>query len=722
MVASTSVLDSHTLHIFPLYALTSEGHCTCSRGAECRDAGKHPMVRWRHYDDDEKGPAGDFGIPTGVTNGLFVVDVDMKDGKDGGATLAALAAGRVLPETKTVLTPTGGAHLYWKLPPGVYVPNRQALGPGLDVRGEGGYVVGPGSHHKNGGTYEDAGGELADAPAWLLDLVTRPRTSTPSATAHVPIDPKSPAGVRAIEWAKAYLSTAEPAIEGQDGSGRLFHVACHLMYSSLSRETLQELVEEVYNPRCVPPWSPREIEHKLEDADRLFEEPRGLASPDFLLGLAGRTTPTGTNAPDPDHEYTFTPGMRGNTDTTKASFGEVVADLVDHRGWADVLSFDTFRYRVVAVNPPMKLDAETSGLSDNDVQLVRAWFEYHGKKLQATDVRAAIETVARKRAFDPRVEWLKSLVWDEAPRLDRVLPTYFATKDTAYERAIGPKWFISLVARAMTPGCQSDCTLVLEGLPGKRKTSAFRDGLLPDPSWYAETTCGVDSKDFYENLRGVWIQAFDELDTLSRGAAARVNSMLTATRDRYRKSYGHYSDDYPRTCGFCGSTNAERYALNEAMARRLWPTRVRDLLDVDKIRRDRDQIWAEAFARWRRGELWYVDDPQVQGLCDNERAERLVVVDAWEEQIVEWCQNPAKVTWTALVSPTQNSVFKGGMQPFDGSQGITTAGVLEHCIGKLKGQWTHGDAMRVGNILARLGFIRTQMRIGKIRSWRYFPV
>lgn len=205
MVASTSVLDSHTPHIFPLYALTSEGHCTCSRGAECRDAGKHPMVRWRHYDDDEKGPAGDFGIPTGVTNGLFVVDVDMKDGKDGGATLAALAAGRVLPETKTVLTPTGGAHLYWKLPPGVYVPNRQALGPGLDVRGEGGYVVGPGSHHKNGGTYEDAGGELADAPAWLLGLVTKPRTSTPSATAHVLIDPKSPAGVRAIEWAKAYL-------------------------------------------------------------------------------------------------------------------------------------------------------------------------------------------------------------------------------------------------------------------------------------------------------------------------------------------------------------------------------------------------------------------------------------------------------------------------------------------------------------------------------------
>jgi predicted P-loop ATPase len=412
--------------------------------------------------------------------------------------------------------------------------------------------------------------------------------------------------------------------------------------------------------------------------------------------------------------------MRGDTDVTRVSFGEVLADLNDHVDWAGVLAFDTFRGRVVAVDPPMRLEAEAKGLSDNDVNLIRAWFEYHGKKLNKDDVRAAIETVARRNSFDPRVQYLKSVTWDTAPRLDRVLPEYFATKDSPYERAVGPKWFISLVARAMTPGCQSDCTLVLEGLPGKRKTSAFRDGLLPDPSWYAETSCGVDSKDFYENLRGVWIQAFDELDTLSRGAVARVNSMLTATRDRYRQSYGHYSDDFPRTCGFCGSTNAEKYALNEAMSRRLWPVRVLHLLDVDKIKRDRDQLWAEAFARWQQGELWYVNDPQAHALCEEERSERLVVADAWEEQIAEWIQNPAAVTWVAPTVQPSNA-FKGGMQPYDGSQGITTAGLLQHCLGKLKGQWTHGDAMRVGHICNRLGMRKRQVWIGKVRVWRFFP-
>jgi hypothetical protein len=64
------------------------------------------------------------------------------------------------------------------------------------------------------------------------------------------------------------------------------------------------------------------------------------------------------------------------------------------------------------------------------------------------------------------------------------------------------------------------------------------------------------------------------------------------------------------------------------------------------------------------------------------------------------------------------------MQPFDGSQGVTTADVIEHAVGKLKGQWTTGDAMRVGRILQRLKMKRKQIWLGKSdgrahRVWRY---
>src|SRR5208282_3664086 len=583
----------------------------------------------------------------------------------------------------------------------------------------GGFVVGPGSPHKRGGVYQEEPGPLADPPDWLLALVVKqpepPRLLT---TVHRTVEPSSPEGVRAITWAKVFLMSAEPAIEGQGGSDRLFHACCHLMYSALPLDVLRQLVEEVYNPRCEPPWSPQEIEHKLTDADRMFTEPRGLCSPDFFDTLRGRTTNTDVRTPDPMHEYTFEVGMRSSGDTQKASLGEVAADLFDHVDWAGVLMFDSFRDRVVAVDPPMRLDAETSaGLSNNDVQLVRVWLEFHGKKLNAQDVGAAIEAVARQRKFNPIQDMLQSLPWDRVPRLDRVLPEYFQSPDGPYERAIGPRWFISLVARAMEPGCQSDCTLILEGEQGIKKTSAFRS-LMRDTSWYAESSCGVDSKDFFENLRGVWLMGFDELDSLTRASLTKVKTVLTSTSDRYRQSYGRNSTDHPRVCGFCGSTNAKQYVNDATGVRRLWPVKVLSMIDTSRIVADRDQLWAEAFARWKDKEAWHVNTPELRALCEVEQEERQEI-DPWEEILVRWFNDPTKCSRTPVVVEP-NSVFKG-IQPLDASRGVTTSDVLEHAVGKLKGQWTTGDAMRVGKIMQqRLKMKRTRIRLGKNSlEWRY---
>lgn len=727
MTVSSSVLQRDSLRIFPLHGIDpATKTCTCPRGAACTDVGKHPAVRWRHYEDNEKGPSGGYGIPTGGTNGIFVVDIDMKNGKDGCGSLITLAAGRAVPETATVATPTGGVHLYFRLPPGVYIPNRRALAEGIDIRGEGGYVVGPGSPHKNGGTYQDLGGVPADAPAWLLELVIAPKKSTPTAVAHYTVEPTSPAGVRAVEWAKAFLARAEAAIEGQGGSDRLFHVACHLQYSALPREILQELIEEVYNPRCVPPWSPREIEHKLEDANERFEEPRGLCSPGFLDMLAQRATDAESKRePSELHEYSFAPGMRSSAPLEKVSVSDVVGDLYEHVAWAGVLQFDTFRDRVIAIDPPVKLDAEADGLSDNDVQLIRLWLEYHGKRLSTVDVRAAVETVARRRAFDPRVDWLTTLQWDGTPRLDRVLPDYFQTTDSPYELAIGPRWFTGLVARAMEPGCQMDCTLVLEGPQGIGKTSALR-ALMPVPGWYAETTCGVEAKDFYENLRGVWLMAFDELDSLSRSATTRVNTALTSLRDHYRNAYGHYASDYPRTCGFCGSTNQETYLKDTAGGRRFWPVKVLRPINIDKLTAARAQLWAEAHRRWFDKQPWHVNTPELRALCEEEQEDRRER-DPWEDAIDRWVHDPTKVSFTPVAPPAPGGPFRGGMQPLDASEGLTTFDVLEHAVGKLKGQWSSNDLQRVGAVLRRIGMKRMQKRLGekdektrkKKREWRY---
>lgn len=86
--------------------------------------------------------------------GRFVgLDLDRKNGVNGCATLNQLAAqhGFVTPQTTTICTPSGGFHLWLSIPAGYVVPNSAGrLGPGIDVRGTGGYLVGPGSTGRAG--------------------------------------------------------------------------------------------------------------------------------------------------------------------------------------------------------------------------------------------------------------------------------------------------------------------------------------------------------------------------------------------------------------------------------------------------------------------------------------------------------------------------------------------------------------------------------------------
>jgi len=121
------------------------------------------------------------GIATGRASGIFVLDVDVSDGKAGDETLRELEiANDWLPATVSVITGSGGAHLYFRFPAEFEVRNDagKRLGPGLDIRGEGGQVVAPPTVHPiTGRTYEWEDGcglgeiEIADAPDWLLELL-----------------------------------------------------------------------------------------------------------------------------------------------------------------------------------------------------------------------------------------------------------------------------------------------------------------------------------------------------------------------------------------------------------------------------------------------------------------------------------------------------------------------------------------------------------------------
>ncbi len=129
---------------------------------------------------------GNVGIACGPS-GLFVLDLDVAkqngpasgpdEPTDGAAVLRELAAGRPIPDTLTVTTPSGGMHLYFRAPAAPRLRNTVArLGPLIDTRAAGGYVVGPGSVIR-GKRYEIAADlPIAPVPRWIVrELTARAR-------------------------------------------------------------------------------------------------------------------------------------------------------------------------------------------------------------------------------------------------------------------------------------------------------------------------------------------------------------------------------------------------------------------------------------------------------------------------------------------------------------------------------------------------------------------
>lgn len=139
--------------------------------------GKHPWLRhglkeasadpgdariwWNRW------PAANIGVRTGEISGIWVLDIDPRNGGDDALADLVLEHGE-LPPTLQVATGGGGVHYYFKAPAGGVTCGK--LVEGVDIKGEGGYVVAPPSNHASGGSYQwiDREAEILPAPDWLL--------------------------------------------------------------------------------------------------------------------------------------------------------------------------------------------------------------------------------------------------------------------------------------------------------------------------------------------------------------------------------------------------------------------------------------------------------------------------------------------------------------------------------------------------------------------------
>ncbi len=245
---------------------------------------------WATRDEDKiraawtTRPNRNIGISTsrfGDDRALLVVDVDVRDGKPGEASLTTLQAEYgALPETLTVRTPTGGTH-YFLVVDHAVKQDAGKLGVGLDTRSQGGYVVAAGSTTKDG-TYAfvDASVQIASAPNWLIEKCGQPRVKDANASKPVEGIDRDAARARVIH----YLQHEAPiAIEGRAGDEQTFKTAARCKDLGATEAECNELMWEIYNPRCEPPWAPEDLAKKVCNAYAYGTEAPGASAPEAVF-------------------------------------------------------------------------------------------------------------------------------------------------------------------------------------------------------------------------------------------------------------------------------------------------------------------------------------------------------------------------------------------------------------------------------------------------------
>lgn len=301
-----------------------------------------------------------------------------------------------------------------------------------------------------------------------------------------------------------------------------------------------------------------------------------------------------------------------------------------------------------------------------------------------------LSDAARQNAFHPVAEYLAALRWDGIPRIGRWLATYGGADDTTYARAVGELILVAAVRRVRQPGVKFDEMLVLESPQGTNKSSALKALAVRDDWFTDDLPLNAEAKRVIEALSGKWIVEAGELKGMRQGGANHLKGLLSRTHDKARMAYDRLEREVPRQCVIVGTTNDSRYLRDTTGNRRFWPVAVTGF-DLEALRRDRDQLWAEAAAREAEGAPIRLD-PALWG-------------DAAAEQDARRVEDPFYESLHVALGEEMAGKLK--------------ADDAWRIVGRVAGMRTQDDMERLGDAMRRLGFDRKQRRFGGNQEWCY---
>lgn len=620
--------------VFPCHTpkVTADvGDPTCSCGRDdCQNIGKHPRTKnglkdatndpakvtefWHEW------PMANIGLVT--SSEYVVIDID----EHGENNDDALAYERTLPRTATVITGSG-RHYYFRNPSGQSIRcSTSGLAVGVDVRAEGGYVIAPPSLHRSGREYVwdegsasplDVGEEFpfANVTAELLAQLMRARSNAAAAGRRSTGEPKPSRG--ADEYIKGGRNAALTARAGQMRRSGFDEAA---ILAALLMENEQ---------RCKPPLDTKEVERIARSVARYEPGDReAAAGPAEAAARAVAQEEAGFVDDDPSWQEEL---IRKKNGKLEGSFHNIYLIVKHSPRFADLWLDEMSQAPLIG-----ERKVEDGDISDFRYEVEHEWrIEWAVEK-----VKSAIHAIARKRKRHPVRELLNGLTWDGVKRIDGI-PSRCLGVDDAMSKRLYRNFLISAVARALEPGCQVDTMLILVGDQGAFKSRFFRaHATFPDHyrHYFSDSVMDLKSKDAYMQLHSAWIYEWGEIDEVMRSyEKTLVKKFITSREDTFRPPYAASVGVFPRSGVLVGSTNKSQFLVDETGSRRSNIIEIPKgvVVDLEYLKENLVQLWAEAVAAYKAGEHWYLDKHEDKQR-EEEAQDRHMVEDPWRQAIEKW--------------------------------------------------------------------------------------
>lgn len=522
-----------------------------------------------------------YGLVTGETSNIMVVDLDNKGGKEGSKEFKNLLDTLGLSIfTMTVKTPTGGEHLYFKYKEGL--KNTSDILPGVDIRTDGGYIITPYSVMKNGMYDITSFDNIEEMPGILFDnlkeLCNKNGTVKRQAGR-----PKKENKINDI------LNTDFSSIAPGTRDETLFkYIVNFAEYKARTtdRETLL-LVAHSKNDKMLFPLEQHEVEQKVDSAIKtILAKTNGIKYP-FV---------DDKNKPLKIYENLI-PVLEKNN--IYPAYNQISNDV-----------------EILGVEP---------GPLTAQVEDVYSIAQKHNFNITDAQCGRFLTRISLNNSYNPVTDYLED-IYSKNPTItgaiDQLCQALISPADTDqdFKRLLITKWLVATVDIAFNDGTKNiNGMLVFQGPQGLGKTR-FIKWLVPNKlNKYLKTDVSLDpsNKDDKILISRYWIVELGELGVTTKKDADILKAFITSNVDEVRKPYAAAADKMPRTTSLFGTVNELEFLRDETGSRRFWVVPV-EKIDWDILNNiNVDDIWSEAMRLRNEGYKTYLDNKELNLLNEN---------------------------------------------------------------------------------------------------------